>query len=89
MLEQIDALITKVTYRNTFHQDEAKELLEPLGVDLEHHRQYIGKQEFVDKLLDLRLEHMETITEEVTVDDDREILPEELDALLGSDISIG
>lgn len=85
MLEQIDTLLSSITYRRSFHKDEAQELLGPLGIELEWHREYMSKVELADMLLDLRLEHME---EPVTEQEDDGSVQEELDALLGADLGV-
>jgi len=85
MIQDIDDLLDSIQYRKSFHKDEAQELLEPLGATLEWHREYLTKAEFANVILDLRLIEMEAPLQEAI---DGEI-QEELDALVGADLSAG
>jgi hypothetical protein len=78
----IDEVLGSTRYRRSFHRDEAQGLVEPLGVTMEWHREYMTIREFQDYLLDLRLERMER-------EEDGQRLPEGADALVGADIGAG
>jgi len=87
MIDEIDEILREINYRRSFHKDEAQEFLEPLGVTLDWHREYMTKAEFSDMLLDLRLEHMEA--NPLQQEEANDSVQEELDALVGADLNSG
>jgi hypothetical protein len=88
LLERIDEEITKIRRRRAIDTVDVKEMLGSLGAEYSWHCDRVShtRTEVTNMLLDLRSTHMETPEE---VNDDRESISKELDALVGSDINDG
>jgi hypothetical protein len=89
LLERIDEELDNIRRRQQISIEDVKEMLGSLGAEYSWHRDRVThtRTEVTNMLLDLRLEHMEIATPE-EVDNGRESISEEPDALVGSDFNI-